>query len=268
MSIERVGVALTLSTLACRPPDPAPTELDELAHFFLAQAHQQQHERIVEGAANLAAWYEASGLVEEGPSGGTLSDLSADEVLAIEEMTWEPDPEPAVGVYAVSATSCDLGLAGVINMVEDQMEVFPDNYAGYERDWDTDPGCWEDGGCDAVDWQAFIDDSFVMNMGSMSYRYVVKLRRSRDELGEPAILMVRSVMPEPAEEGLESAGFDQSYHVGVYVPFDGGTLHLSALWSYGWVNGMDPDADFWPGQYVGGLLDFEEELEVLCTEGW
>jgi hypothetical protein len=268
MSTERLPVAAALLALGCKPPDPAPTELDELARFFLAQVHQGEHERIVEGADNLVAWFESSGLEGEGPSGGTLLDLSAAEVEAMEEMTWTPDPEPAAGVYAISATSCSLDLAAEINLVEDQLEVFPDNYAGYERIWQTDPACYEDGSCDAVDWEASIDDSFVMNMGSMSYRYVVKLRRSRDHDDQPAIMMVRSVMPEAATEDLNSAGFDQSYHVGVYVPWEGGTLHFSAMWSYGWVNGMDPDADIWPNQYLGGLLDFEEQLEILCTEGW
>ncbi len=262
-------VVLALTLAACRPPDPAPTELDELAHFFLTQAHVLEHERILEGAANLARWFDDQGLAGPGAASGSLSDLSPEEVGAFDELTWQPDPAPAVGVFALSELDCSLGEAEAVNLHEDQLELFPDSYRSYARSYERDPSCYLDGACDAVDWVAQIEDGFVGGLGTMTYRVVAKLRRSRDEAGTPGAMLVRSVMPEPAAEEYDAGGYEQSYHVGVYIPRgEGRSLHLSALWSHGWVNGVDEEADLWANQYVGGLLDFEENMQTLCVEGW
>jgi hypothetical protein len=261
--------ALASLVLGCRPPDPAPVELDDLTHFFLAQVHEQEHERIVEGTANLLAWYADSGLAGGGPAGGMLSDLSQAEVDALEELVWSPDPEPCAGVYAVSELSCDLDSAAAISLEPDQLEVFVDNYKAYDRVWDSEPGCYVDGSWDAVDWTSTIEDNFVGTYGEMVYQMVVKLRRSRDDEGAPAAMLIRSVMPDVAQEDVGVGGFEQSYHVEVYAPRQGGgLLHLYGMWSHGWMSGIDDDADLWPNQYLEGLLDFELQLEELCVNGW
>ncbi len=253
----------------CKAPDPAPIELDELAHFFFAQVHEQEHERIVEGAANLAAWFDEQGLEGPGATSGSLTDLVTTEVTAMEEMAWAPDPEPAVGVFALSELPCSLEQAEAVNLHDEQLELFPGSYKDYSRSYDGDKDCYATEDCDSLDWTAQIEDGFMGSLGSMTYRLVIKMRRSRDAEGQPAAMLVRSVMPEVAEEDYNAGGFEQSYHVGVYAPRgDGKSLHLSAMWAYGWVNGVDPDADAWANQYVEGLLDFEDTMEELCTEGW
>jgi hypothetical protein len=270
MSTSTTWTLPLLATLAlgCRPPDPAPTELDELVHFFFAQAQEQDHERIIEGGDNLLAWYEAGGFDGSDPFSGTVTDLVQAEVDVLEEMEWSPDPELAAGVYAISELSCDLAAAAAISLEPNQLEVFVDNYKAYDRSWDTDPDCYLDGSCDGVDWTSEIEDNFVGNMGNMSYRVVVKLRRSRDEAGQPAAILIRSVMPTEATDDVDWGGFEQSYHIETYLPHDGGLLHLYGMWSYGWAFDWDADHDFWPTQYAQGLEDFEQQLQTLCVEGW
>ncbi len=260
---------LALLSLGCRRPDPAPTELDELLHFFMAQVDQQDHERIIEGTENLVAWYEASEEAAAGePFGGTVSDLTQAEVDALAELKWDPDPALATGVFAVSELSCDLDAAAAIALEPDQMALFPDNYSAYERSYDTDSQCYLDDRCDAVDWTSEIEDAFLGSYGEMSYRVVVKLRRSRDEETVPRAMLVRSIMPEAAEEEVSWGGFEQGYHIEIYVPHGQGILHAYGMWSYGWASFMDEEDDPLAGQYVAGLLDFEADLERLCTEGW
>ena len=239
---------LALLSLGCKPPEPAPTELDELAHFFLAQVHEQEHERIVEGAANLEAWFQGSGFAGAGPSGGTVSDLTQAEVDALDELRWSPDPEPCAGVYAVSELSCDLDLAAAISLEPNQLEVFVGNYRAYERNWDTEPDCYVDGSCDAVDWTSVIQDNFVGSYGDMTYEMVVKLRRTRDQQDQPSVMLIRSVMPEVASEDVGVGGFEQSYNIEVYLRRDSGLLHFYALWNHGFLSGIDDDADVWPNQ--------------------
>jgi len=256
-----------LTAASCKRPDPAPTDLDDLAHFFLAQTDLQEHERIVEGAANLLAWYDASGLAGQGPSAGTLTDLAQEEVDAIEELNWAPDPRPCAGVFAISEISCEFAAVEAMNLEPNQTEVFEGNYESYVRTWESDPGCFEAGTCDALDWSSVIEDNFVFSY-EMTYTMYVRMRRSRDEGGAPAALLIRSVMTDPAEEDVDFGGFEQSYHIEVYVPRAEGLLHLYGMWSYGWISGSDPDSDFWPNRYADGLLEFEEQLEGLCVDGW
>ncbi len=262
--------ALALLVTGCRAPDPAPTELDELAHFFMAQVHEQDHEAIREGAANLMDWYQGSGLSGE-PTGGALSDLSSAEVQALDELQWSPNPKLAAGVYVVSKLSCDMDGAAQIALYEQQLELFPDNYASYGRTWHTDPDCYPEGACDAVDWTAHIQDNFVGNLATMTYELDVKLRLTRDEAGDPAIMLTRCVMPEKATDDLNSGGFEQSYHIETHMPLGSGTLHFYGLWNYGWFLDDDQEAaddDIWPNQYLKGLIEFEELLEELCVSGW
>jgi hypothetical protein len=102
----------------------------------------------------------------------------------------------------------------------------------------------------------------------MFYRMVVKMRRSRDEDGQPAALLIRSVMPEIAQEEVGFGGFEQSYHIEAYAPNRAGLVHLYGMWSYGWAFESDHDDKMWFDQYLAGLEDFEEQLEQLCVHGW
>ncbi len=251
-------------------PDPAPTELDDLAHFFFAQADVQEHERIVEGADNLRTWFDANADSDDFTTGGVLSDLTQDAVDALDELEWSPDPELCAGVFVVSQLSCDLDSAAAISLEPNQTDVFEGNYKSYERTWDSDPDCYVDGSCDAVDWTSLIEDNFVGGYGEMFYEMVVKMRRSRDEDHEPAALLVRSVMPEIAEEDVGFGGFEQSYHIEAYVPqaSGDGLLHFYGMWSYGWAFESEHDDTLWFDQYLAGLEDFEEQLEDLCVNGW
>jgi hypothetical protein len=63
-------VLVTPLLAGCHGPELAPVELDELVHFFLAQAGLQEHEAIGQGADNLTALFDASELVEDGEAGG------------------------------------------------------------------------------------------------------------------------------------------------------------------------------------------------------
>jgi hypothetical protein len=260
-------IALLL-VVGCKMPDPAPTELDELVHFFFSQTDDQEHERILEGADNLVAWYQSNAGSEDAVTGGVISDLSQAQIDALEELEWEPDPSLCAGVFVVSQLSCDLDSAAAISLEPNQTEVFEGNYQSYDRTWDSDPDCYVDGSCDGVDWTSIIEDNFVGNLGEMFYTMVVKMRRSRDEDGVPSALLIRSVMPDVAEEDVGFGGFEQSYHLEAYVPNGAGLIHLYGMWSYGWAFESEHDDKMWFDQYLAGLEDFEVQLEDLCVNGW
>ncbi len=262
-------LALLLLATGCRPPLPdAPTELDELIHFFHNGLDGDDAELVGAGAENLELWFESAGEVEDGWASGSVSALTADEVAILDEMTWEPDPTLALGVYILTVVDCSFDQMMEIYLEPDQLSLFPDNYDSYERFFDSEPDCFADETCDQVDWHSEVEDSiFTM---TMNYGLVTRMRRFAYEDGDgeaTQVVLGRNVMPTPAEDNVDAGGFEQSYHIEAYVPRGvGRTLHLYGLWNHGFLDGVSEEAPFWENQYKDGLVEWDERIQELCTE--
>jgi len=249
----------------------APGELDELIHLFFGSVDQGDAGLVVAAGDNLVSWFETDDAVTDGLATGQVSDLTDEEIAELEHLLWEPDPEDAIGVYTLQVVGCSLEQMVDVYIEPDQMALFPDTYVGYDRTFDSDPACFDDGSCDQLDYHSTNTTTLALDI-PMTYEMYTRLKRYR---GGPAsgvgdeVLLARNVMPEPAVEDVDDAGYEQSYHIEAHVPWGGGrTLHLYALWNHGYIENTDPDAPFWPEQYVTGLLDLDEDLGELCANGW
>ena len=248
------------------PDDPpqAPQDLDDLVHFFWTEMAGEDAELVAAGGANLASWYDGSTELIEGWFMGMVSDLDSDEIGLLDGMTWEPDPADTAGVLIVVELGCSLQQTMEIYLEPDQLSLFPDSYASYERFFDSDPGCFADGSCDQVDWHSEISDS-IADLYYLEYGMTTRLRR----FGDDGAILARNYMPSPAEDDVEAAGFEQSYHIEAYVPRSAGrTLHLYGLWNHGYLEDVPPDVPFWTDQYLEGLVEWDERVGELCEEGW
>ena len=255
--------------VGCRPPLPeAPTEMDDLIHFFFQKLDSPDKWTVGAAAENLDHWYDTSPEVEDGWASGSVSDLSEYEVGMLSYMTWSPDPSLAVGVYVVTVVDCSLDQMMEIYLEPDQLSLFPGNYDAYERFFDSDPDCFADETCDWVEWHSEVEDSIVGL--SMSYGLETRMTRFEyeDEDGEATqVVLGRNHMPAPAEENVAAGGFEQSYHIEAYVPRgEGQTLHLYGLWNHGFLDGVSEEAPFWENQYKDGLVEWDERIQELCTE--
>ncbi len=262
-------LAVLLATAGCREAPPeAPTELDDLVHFFWQQMDGTDAALVGEGGDNFATWYDGTEVDDGGWSTGMVSELDGDEVALLDRMEWEPEPALAVGVYIALETACTWDQMMTIYLEPDQLELFPGNYDAYERHFDSDPDCFFDESCDVVDWHSDYEDSIVGL--SMSYLMYSRMRRFwyEDAGGdETQVILGRNYMPAAADENIATAGFEQSYHIEAYVPRGPDhTLHLYALWNYGYIEGVDDDVAFWPNQYLDGLIEWDERIQELCTE--
>jgi len=265
-----LSMLLLIATTGCRPAPPeAPTELDDLVHFFLQEIDGEDAELVGDGAVNLIEWFGAPGDWEDGYTTGQISSVTQAEADALEDLRWDPDPSLTVGVYSARVLPCSLAQIETIFLEPDQMSLFPNNYVDYVRTFDSDPACFADGSCDECLYHSTNTDKLVGF--EMVYEMWTKMRRFRyvgDGEDERQVLLVRNVMPEPAEESINTGGYEQSYHIEAHVPWDGGgVLHLYGLWNYGYLEGIDDDIAFWPNQYIDGLVDLDDEIAVLCEEG-
>jgi len=249
----------------------APGELDELIHFFFSSVDDGDGDLVVDGGENLADWYGTADAVVDGLATGQVSDLVTEEIAGLEHLWWEPDPEDATGVYTLQVVDCSLEQMIDVFVEPDQLALFPDTYVDYDRTFDSDPECFDDGTCDQLDYHSTNTTTLALDI-PMTYEMYTRLKRysaaGTADVGDE-VLLVRNVMPEPAVEEVDDAGYEQSYHIEAHVPWsDTQTLHLYALWNHGYIEDTDPDAPFWPEQYVIGLLELDENLGNLCASGW
>ena len=252
-------------------PDEAPEDLDELVHFFWLEMDGGDAALVGTGTENLSSWYDASDQLLDGWFLGTVSGLDDEELTVLEQMEWSPDPSLAVGVLVVTELECSLDQTIAINLEPDQLALFPGNYSEYTRTFDSDPDCFADGDCDVVDWHSAVTDS-VADLYVLDYGLITRMRRFRftgSGGGDAQAVLARNYMPTAAEDQLEDAGFDQSYHIEAYVPRDAAhTLHMYGLWNHGYLEDIPADVPFWTEQYLQGLVDWDERVAELCSEGW
>ena len=125
-----------------------------------------------------------------------------------------------------------------------------------------DPACIVDGTCSLAWWNAHIDDTLAGF--AASYTIVSHLRSVWSDDGQA--VLVRGVMPEPAEESIAVASFEQSFHAEAFVPRPGDrTLHLYGVWNHGTLAGVSDDVPLWANQYLDGLLQWEGWLGDACA---
>lgn len=273
MQLQRLvfgGIALCLAAGCAEdePPPQAPTELDDLVHYFLTEFDGDDAPAMGAAADNLESWYDGSDEVIDGLYKGQVTDLTPDEVAQLDAMEWQPDPEPATGVVILFELDCALDEVVELTLEPDQLGLFPGNYVAYERFFDTDPDCFPTAQCDQVDWHSEIEDSF--ELFNVTYGLITRLKRFwGGEAADEPVILARNYMPAAAAEDVDGAGFEQSYHIETFVPRGTGkTLHLYALWNHGYVEDIPDDVPFWYDQYVLGLEEWDERIQELCVEGF
>lgn len=257
---------VTFTAIGCKQVEPAPTELDELTHFFFLEFDTDETERLVEGLDNLDAWYEKNG----DPEGltGSLTDIDQSHRDAV-GLTESASFEYINGVFElVPHQKCSVEDMGEINIFEDQPTLFPGQYEDYSRVYREGKQCFPKGECDYAEWVVSIQDSMVGK--TMTYDMVVEMRRVRREDGESAGILTRVWLPEPGLLGGEPDGntfFDQSYQIETVTPMSAkSNLHLYGVWNSGGLKGFDPDADIWTNQYLKGVEDWNDRVDELCDE--
>lgn len=251
----------------------APTELDELARFFFVEYGTAPPQTLVDGVANLHGLHTHSG----SPDGwsGALSPLDGEAFVAVGRDA-NLDTEWLKGVYElVPQPDCTAMDLAEIYAHPEQNTLFDGQYDDYSRDYTSDPDCFMDRTCDEASWVAHITDTFVLKQGT--YDFWVEMQRfDATELDPDGVLsgdviMVRSWMPEAAKIGADEQTdggtfFDQSYTIETFSMLDTGqALHFYGLWNSGGLRGLDPDADVWEAQYVQGVQEWNDRLDVLCS---
>ncbi|MCA9493622.1 MAG: hypothetical protein KC621_27005 [Myxococcales bacterium] len=169
--------------------------------------------------------------------------LTADDIANLEHPS--RDPEACIPVALVGLSAFPPEDAAAIQMLEDQTAVEPYSPNYFERSFLTGGDCWEDRGCDRMNtFNDLVKENFLMEVETA---FLKDFRWVDMNLPDPADVPVGEEPTNPGEprwafvgRSWQTDSFDgkdgkstlwQSYTIETWIPRDGGTLRLLALWS-------------------------------------
>ncbi len=221
-------LAVSLLLSACKV-EPAPEDLDGLAHWFWQHLDDEDSAALQEGAVNLYAALDGASF--EGPLYGTISTLSIEEL----GLVGHGDESNAEVYGVILANDMDCSTAGLEYQIysPDQAEMHPSTYVSYDRVYTTDRDAYEARENDWLEWQSrYVVEGLGANYSATingGLRYVADL--DDHEYGGP-VLVARGVLDEPAPFGdSDTRGIFQDYQLEIYFPMDTDrTMHVYAVW--------------------------------------
>lgn len=244
-----------LALLGCKPPPDAPEELDALVGYLFQHTDDEEDEPLVVGAGNLDAWLTAR--LEETLEGYAVDQLSE---AAVEELGLG---EPDLGGLAGAAVGHD-GPYGVEELGAavaraDPLEIYVDNYTGYDRTYAGDPDCFAAGDClwleaDSVATASFALGLEVVSRSHLQYRWV--------DTESGRIFVQRSWMTAPAEVSVDWLRVDQQFFLWVIIPDQEGSRSIQATWILATITGAEVPESVALNLVVEQMQTFASDLDA------
>lgn len=244
---------------ACAEPEPAPRDLDELAHAMFADYTAVDGEAL---AADVVELREA--VVDEAalPLDGTLSDLGAAEVEPT-GISRDYDWSLAQGLYTLGWIDCSFDELERIYSSTEQDLLYEGNYESYERSYTSDFDAYADRQTDRLSWDTHYSvDIFVVQYTAdvwSGQHYV-------PDDGAGPYLYSQTLMPEAAT-GTDGLSFDADLQIEAFYPHEGGMVHLFAMWRRFVIDGLySTDEDGGQQIIIDNLHKFDDDTTAICAE--
>ena len=211
--------------LGCKPPPPAPEELDELCAYLFAHNADEDIRELEAGLLNLDAWMLAN--LEDTLEGYSVTNLSDTAVEVLDDRNHNTDEMLGAAVGTISEAYGPYAFAIALT-VEDPVEVIPGAHEDYERTFLTDPDCFAALECDSLETENHLYDNYPVlgDVDSENYSYFRWV-----ELEKGLALVQRSWLTRPSEVEWDSFELNDQYYLNVLLPYGaGGTLTLQSMW--------------------------------------
>jgi hypothetical protein len=256
---------LPLLLTGCKGVEPAPADLDGLAHWFWTVYDAPAEGELEEGLDNLYAAGGADSLAVGDEADGTLTDLTDDDLVSLGLSA--RDLSLAQGVYLSRLIACDMDTLEPLLYAADQATLYPGIYDSYTREFTTDLDSFIAGEDVRVDWT--VDYAATVLSTSYSARTNGGLQRVEGATQGPALLQ-RTYMPDPASYEADSGkSMDQDYQFEAYLPrADGQVWHFYALWRQAeFGGGLTSDDEGVQRILLNSLSDWDDTTQELCAQG-
>jgi hypothetical protein len=269
-----------LLLLACKAPEPAPSDLDGLAHYFWQKYDAGADEELAEAVRKLDAALGPLSTEQLGaadaylsePLTYTLSDLTKEEAERVLPGD-DRDPSLARGFVMINPLPCTMTQAERFVYAQDQMALYPDAYSAYARTYSTDLGAYEAREAPFLDWDVSLTATtvgitYTEELGG-GIRYVPALDAEQSPWGWFSVN--RAWLHEPACFGedcdSQDARFDQDFQLEVhYERADTTVVHAYFVWREAEYFGISQDDDALVNLQTDGFIDWDEDTAALCEE--
>lgn len=245
-----------LAAVACKRPPDAPAELDELVGYLYAHMSEEDPAPLEVGSVNLDVWLD--GHIEETLEGYVVENLSQDAVDLLDDR--DRDLEGLVGAAVGHESAYSVEELAEAMVLDDQTEVFPNNYSLYERDFLSDEDCFADRDCDWLEADVATTVSYaglitVETKSRNQYRWV------ETDLG-PAMIQ-RTWLREPAEVSLDFLEVDQQYYLCAFLPQEGGgTRSVLVTWIVAKMTGDSVPEDMALNLVIDSMAKLAADLDT------
>lgn len=255
---------MLLLLAACGHVEPAPEDLDGLAHWMWEKYATSSDEELAVAVGNLDA---AIGTLTEPRTGG-LSDLTASEQGTV-TLAEPQDPADATGMFVLDTLPCTLDQADRIAYDLDQDVLYEDVYDSYHREYTSDLDAYTTRQDPFLSWHSTIGATVLGN----SYVEEVEggLRWSEPVPAAPLgpFLLARAFLAEPAVFENDAASFRQDYQLELFYERDAGSvIHAWFLWremDYG--AGLDTNNEDIVALMLNKLEEWDEHTAAICDDG-
>ena len=245
-----------LFALGCDPPDPAPTELEDLIGWMYGHLHDESPDPIVDGSVNLDAWMDDQ--LDETLEGYEVEVLTNEVIASLEVGERDLSGLEGVAVGYEHAEGMDVdALARAI--VIDPRETHPDMYLEYEsEELEGSRACFGDGTCDWFEYTSHAVQDLGLGI-HMTIDAQIQARRYDTPLGEA--WAYRYWTTEPPELTTDLVALDQTYFFWAFVPHGERVRSMQASWVVVDVLDHDLDSDLVLHLWVKGMIDGARELD-------
>ena len=262
----RWSALLLVSLFGCRDIEPAPEDLDGLAHYLWQHMDDDTPEALAEGIVNLHAAMGADALAEV--QDGSLSALDGEEVALVGKDASGADA--LAGIYILDVVHCGVAELEAQTYATDQDVLHPGTYVSYDRVYTSDLQAYQARQTEWLRWVSTYEvEGFGANYSASidgSMRYLDALATEGATPAGPAFLS-RGVLVEAAwfdDDG--DRGIYQDYQLEVYwerAPAE--TVHVYVIWrEMVYLGSADFNSEAVQGFVIDGLLDWDADAEVLC----
>ncbi|MEL6344970.1 MAG: hypothetical protein AAFV53_17765 [Myxococcota bacterium] len=266
MSVAAVAV---LMGAGCKAVEPAPADVDGLAHYFWDGFDDESEETLLpNGIVNLHDALDADTIEEA--FDGTITDLNGEQLALVGKD--DLDPADPAGVFMANVINCGLDDVEASAYALDQMAIHPGIYEDYSRVYTTDFDAYIDRQARFLGWET---DYFVDGFGATysaiidgTMRYIPEVDAELSPHG-PAVI-TRGVLREAAyiEGSDKQRGLMQDYQLEIfYERAPGETVHFYVMWR-DMVYAADTtfDSETMQRLVLNSLVDWDEEIEDYCGQ--
>ncbi len=254
----------------------APSDLDDLAIFLWERFEAEdgldrpaQETEIRDAVGELITVFAEIPVTEDSPFTGTIADLDEKHVAELEGIGKRgKDIALAQGFVLANLAPCSLEQEVAVVTNNRAMELHPELYESYEKEFDDDVEAFRSGDADVLSWTS----SYKTQPLPVASAYTGRLRGGArridggDGVGE--ILLVRAHLMEPAAFDEGDSEFALDFQLEIYADHGDGLLaHLYVVWRRMVLGLVDSSSEAFINPTLSGFVDYEKRVNEACIAG-